>query len=56
MKPIKIKKKAVVISGTAILKLQELKKEYIAKNKRTITYDAIISKALMKLDYENLIN
>lgn len=49
-------KKAVVLNDTAVLKLQELKKEYIAKNKRSISYDAIISKALMKMNYENLIS
>lgn len=48
--------KAVVLNGTAVLKLQELKKEYIAKNKRSISYDAIIAKALMKMNYENLIS
>ena len=49
-------KKAVVLNGTAVLKLQELKKEYIAKNKRSISYDAIIAKALIKMNYENLIS
>lgn len=49
-------KKAVVLNGTAVLKLQELKKEYISKNKRSISYDAIIAKALMKMNYENLIS
>ena len=49
-------KKAVVLNGTAVLKLQELKKEYIAKNKRSISYDAIIAKALMEMNYENLIS
>jgi len=49
-------KKAVVLNGTAVLKLQDLKKEYIAKNKRSISYDAIIAKALMKMNYENLIS
>ena len=49
-------KKAVVINGTAVLKLQELKKEYIAKNKRSVSYDSIIAKALMKLSYDDLVS
>lgn len=49
-------KKAVVLNGTAVLKLQELKKEYIAKNKRSVSYDVIISKALMNMRYEDLVS
>ena len=49
-------KKAVVLNGTAVLKLQELKKEYIAKNKRSVSYDAIVAKALMKLSYDDLVS
>lgn len=49
-------KKAVLLNGIAVLKLQELKKEYIAKNKRSVSYDAIIAKALMKLSYDDLVS
>lgn len=49
-------KKAVVLNGLSVLKLQELKKEFMSKNKKSITYDAIISKALANMNYENLIS
>ena len=48
-------KKAVVINGLCVQRLEDLRKQYITENKKNITYDAIIAKALMKLDYENLI-
>ena len=48
-------KKAVVLNGTAVLKLKDLKKEFVYKNKMNITYDVIIAKALTKLSYEDLI-
>lgn len=49
-------KKAVVINGLSVLILEELKKQYVIENKKTITYDAIISKALMKISYQDLLN
>jgi hypothetical protein len=49
-------KKAVVLNGLAVLRLEELKKEYVAKNKRSVSYDVIISKALMNMRYEDLVS
>ena len=49
-------KKAVVLNGLSVLKLQELKKEYMETYKRSITYDAIISKVLMKVTLKDVIN
>lgn len=47
-------KKAVVINGVAVEKLKELKKDYQAKNKKSISYDAILAKLLMKAKYEDI--
>lgn len=49
-------KKAVVLNGLSVLKLEELKKEFISKNKRSMSYDVIISKALMNMRYEDLLS
>lgn len=49
-------KKAVVLNGLAVSRLEELKKEYVLTYKRPITYDAIISKVLMKAKLEDVIN
>ena len=48
-------KKAVVINGLCVQRLEDLRKQYITENKKNITYDAIIAKALMKMNYEDLI-
>ena len=49
-------KKAVVLNGLAVLRLEELKKEYVLTYKRPITYDSIISKLLVKAKLEDVIN
>ena len=46
--------RAVVINGIAVDKLDDLKKEYIAKNKKSISYDAILTKLLIKAKYEDI--
>ena len=53
---IKRLKKAVVINGLCVQRLEDLKKEFISKNKMSISYDYIIAKALMKLNYEDLVS
>ena len=53
---IKRLKKAVVINGLCVQRLEDLKKEFISKNKMSISYDSIIAKALMKLNYEDLVS
>lgn len=49
-------KKAVVLNGLSVLKLEELKKEFTLTYKRPISYDAIISKLLAKAKLEDVIN
>lgn len=49
-------KKAVVLNGLSVLKLQELKKEYMETYKRSITYDSIISKLLAKASLKDVID
>lgn len=41
-------KKSVVIQGLSVEKLNELKKQYEENFKRKISFDAIVSKLLMK--------
>ena len=55
MKDKKIKK-AVVLNGLSVLKLEELKKEFTLTCKRPISYDAIISKLLVKEKLEDVVN
>jgi len=47
-------KKAIVISGKSVDRLQELKKEYEVNNNRKITYDLIISKLILKAKVSDL--
>jgi len=47
-------KKAVVISGTSVDKLKLLKKEYMLKNKKHITFDTIVSKLLLKAKLDDI--
>ena len=55
MKDQKIKK-AVVLNGLSVLKLEELKKEFALTYKRHISYDAIISKLLVKATLDDVVN
>ncbi len=49
-------KKAVVLNGLSVLKLEELKKEFTLTYKRPISYDVIISKLLVKAKLEDVVN
>lgn len=55
MKDKKIKK-AVVLNGLSVLKLEDLKKEFTLAYKRSISYDAIISKLLVKATLDDVVN
>lgn len=56
MNKIKLKRKAVVITGEAVEKLLQLKKDYMREKNKTISFDDIISKALLNAKFEDILS
>lgn len=56
MKPIKIKKKAVVIKGEAVEKLLYLKKEYTREKNKSISFDSILSRLLENAKLKDILS
>jgi len=56
MNKIKLKRKAVVITGEAVEKLLQLKKDYMREKNKTISFDDIVSKALLNAKFEDILS
>lgn len=56
MNKIKLKKKAVVITGEAVEKLLQLKRDYVREKNKTVSFDDIVSKALLNAELEDILS
>jgi len=56
MNKIKLKKKAVVITGEAVEKLLQIKRDYMREKNKTVSFVDIVSKALLNAKIEDMLS